>query len=189
MPPGPELDAAEGPDLIDQQPRDDVRACMDDNRGRAHAPDAGADGRAGGGRELDDRASAHGPAAGKVSGREERRIIRRREGLRHTRERRQIRIPDDGDDRAVDEVPILVEMDRDHRLEFEDVLRAFVRPNAEIGVVLERQDGEIADRILRLPRNIILARLADGIVIDTRGFVGRRLLGVGGSAGEETSCG
>jgi hypothetical protein len=80
-------------------------------------------------------------------------------------------------------------MDRDHRLEFEDVLLAFVRPDVEVGVVLERQDGEIADRILRFPGDIILVRLADGIVIDARGFLRRRLLRVRGSADEETSCG
>ncbi len=56
---------------------------MDDNGGPAHAPDAGANGRASGGRELDDRARAHGPAVDRVSGREERGIIRWREGLRH----------------------------------------------------------------------------------------------------------
>ena len=78
-------------------------------------------------------------------------------------------------------------MDRDHRLEFEDVLRALVRPDAEVGVVLERQDGEIADRILQFPGDIILGRFADGVVIDAPGFVGGRLLGVRGSAGEETS--
>jgi hypothetical protein len=52
-----------------------------------------------------------------------------------------------------------------------------IRATTEVGVVLKRQDGEIADRILRLPRNIILVRLADGIVINARGFVGHRLLG------------
>src|SRR5208337_4220867 len=162
------VDAAERPDLVDQQARDDMRARMDDNRCRAQAPDTGADGRAGRRRELDNRAGAHGPAAGKVSGREERRVVGRREGLRYAWERRQVRIPDDGDDRAVDEVPILVEMDRDHRLEFEDVLCALVRPDVEVGVVLERQDGEIADRILRLLGDIRLVGLGDGIVVDAR---------------------
>ena len=84
-----------------------------------------------------------------VSGREERRIVNRRERLRDARERRQVRVPDDRNDRAVDQVPVRVEMDRDHRLEFQDVLRALVRPHLEVGVVLQRQDGEIADRILR----------------------------------------
>ena len=75
-------------------------------------------------------------------------------------------------------------MDRDHRLELEDVLRAFVRPDVEVGVVLERQDSEIADRILRFLGNIILVRLAYGIVIDALGFVRHRLLGVPGSKGD-----
>jgi len=59
-------------------------------------------------------------------------------------------------------------MDRDHRLEFEDVLRAVVRPDAEVGVVLEGQDGEIADGILRFLRDGVLvglARVGDGLVV------------------------
>jgi hypothetical protein len=71
-------------------------------------------------------------------------------------------------------------MDRDHRLEFEDVLRAVVRPDTEVGVVLERQDGKIADRILRFLGDIRFVGLADGIVVDARAgglvFVGRRLM-------------
>ena len=42
-----------------------------------------------------------------------------------------------------------------------------VRPDAEVGVVLEGQDGEIADRIFRFLGDIIFARLANGIVIDS----------------------
>jgi hypothetical protein len=76
-------------------------------------------------------------------------------------------------------------MDRHHRLEFENVLRAVMPPDAEVGVVLEGQHGEIADRILRLPGDIILVRLADGIVIEAPRIIGRGLLGVRGSAGEK----
>jgi hypothetical protein len=75
-------------------------------------------------------------------------------------------------------------MDRDHRLEFEDVLRAFVRPDVKVGVVLEWRDGEIADGIPRLPGNLILVCFADGIVLDP-GFVGSRLLGACGFAGQQ----
>ena len=76
-------------------------------------------------------------------------------------------------------------MDRDHRLEFEDVLRAVVRPNAEVGVVLEGQDSEVANRIFRFLRDIRRIGLADSIVVDARasrlGVVWRRrLLGVRG---------
>jgi hypothetical protein len=47
-------------------------------------------------------------------------------------------------------------------------------PTSKLVLVLERQNGEIADRILRLPGNIIFVRLADGIVIDPD-FLGSRL--------------
>ena len=83
-----------------------------------------------------------------------------------------------------DEVPIRVEMDRDHRLEFENVLRAVVRPEPEVGVVLKRQD-EVADRILRFFRDRRLVGFADGIVGDGLVVVGLRLLGVRGRAGEQ----
>ena len=79
-----------------------VLRCFDDDCGRAQAPDGGADSRVGGGWDLNDRAGAHGPAVDRVTGREERRIIRRRDRLRNAHRRRQIRIPDRGNDRAVD---------------------------------------------------------------------------------------
>ena len=87
-------------------------------------------------------------------------------------------------------VPILVEMDRDHRLEFEYILRAVMRPKAEVGEVLEGQDGEVANRILRFLRDIRRIGLADGVVVDARASrlvaVGRRrLLGVRGRTCDE----
>ena len=41
-------------------------------------------------------------------------------------------------------------MDRDHRLDVEDILRALVRAGVEVGVVLERETVEVADRVLQL---------------------------------------
>ena len=83
-------------------------------------------------------------------------------------------------------------MDRDHRLEFEYILRAVMRPKAEVGVVLEGQDGEVANRILRFLRDIRRIGLADGVVVDARAsrlvVVGRRrLLGVRGRTCDEKS--
>ena len=84
-------------------------------------------------------------------------------------------------------------MDRDHRLEFENVLRSVVRPDAEVGVVLERQDGEIADRIFRFLGDVVLVGLWDAIVVDARAGrlvrVRRRLLSPGGLAGQQTGRG
>src|SRR5271165_718296 len=67
------------------------------------------------------------------------------------------------------------------------LLRAVVRPEAEVGVVLERQDRKIADRILGFLRDIRLVGLVDCFVVDARAFVGRRLLGVGWRDGQLTS--
>jgi hypothetical protein len=36
-----------------------------------------------------------------------------------------------------------------HRLDVEDVLRPLVRPDVQIGVVLERHADQVADRVLR----------------------------------------
>jgi hypothetical protein len=84
-------------------------------------------------------------------------------------------------------------MDRHHRLEFKDVLRALVRPDVQVGVVLERQDGEIADRILRLLGDIRLVSFAEGVVVNAGAgrlvLVRRRLLGVAARASEEQGPG
>ena len=78
------------------------------------------------------------------------------------------------------------DVERHHRLEFENVLRAVVRPEAEIGIALERQDGEIADRILQFFRDVRLVGLApvgDGLVVL---FGGDDLLGVRGRSRRQT---
>jgi hypothetical protein len=41
-------------------------------------------------------------------------------------------------------------MDWNHRLNVEDILRALVRAGVEVGVVLEREAVEIANRVLQL---------------------------------------
>ena len=41
-------------------------------------------------------------------------------------------------------------MDGNHRLNVEDILRALVRAGVEVGVVLEREAVEIANRVLQL---------------------------------------
>jgi hypothetical protein len=64
--------------------------------------------------------------------------------------RRKTRIRNEGYDGAGDEVPILVEVDRDDRLDLEDVLGAFMRANIEIGKVVEWNDVEITNRVLSL---------------------------------------
>ena len=53
-------------------------------------------------------------------------------------------------------------MDRRHRLEFEDVLRALARPDLEIGVVLERLPTGFSNSLA------MSELVGDGIVVDAR---------------------
>src|SRR5262249_48850533 len=51
--------------------------------------------------------------------------------------------------RPRDDVPVLVDRDRNDRLDVEDVLRSLLGTEIEIGVVLERQADQVADGVLR----------------------------------------
>ncbi len=62
--------------------------------------------------------------------------------------RPQRRVPDHRHDRPRDDVPLVVHRDRDHRLDVEDVLRALLGPEIQVGVVLERQADQVADGVL-----------------------------------------
>ena len=89
-------------------------------------------------RHLDDRPDAPEPAVfGSAGERKAEKVVGpvpKGHGLR----RLQRGLPDQRQDGAGDDVPFRVQMDRDHRLDVEDVLRALVRAVAEIRVVLER---------------------------------------------------
>ena len=60
------------------------------------------------------------------------------------------RLVDDRHDGARDQVPVLAQLERDHRLEVEDVLGPLARAEVEVGVVLERHADQVGDRVLRL---------------------------------------
>jgi hypothetical protein len=53
-------------------------------------------------------------------------------------------------------------VDGDHRLDIQDVLRAVVRPDIEVGVVLEHHADQVADRVLQV-RTLAASRSADGL--------------------------
>jgi hypothetical protein len=63
--------------------------------------------------------------------------------------RPQCRLPDHGQDGACDDVPVVADRKRDHRLDVEDILRALLRSEVEIGIVLKRNADQVTDRILR----------------------------------------
>ena len=87
-------------------------------------------------------------------------------------------LPDQRQDGAGDDVPVVVDMDRDHRLDIQDFLRAVVRPDVEIGVALKGEAVEVADRVLQLLGEV-------GGALARRVVAGRRLLGLRrGEAGE-----
>jgi hypothetical protein len=60
------------------------------------------------------------------------------------------RLIHDRQDPARDQVPVLVQLERDDRLDVEDVLFFAERPDIGVGVVLERDRNQIGDRVLRL---------------------------------------
>ena len=55
---------------------------------------------------------------------------------------------DDWHDCPCDQVPVLVQSDRNHRLNVQDPLCGVVRADAKIKVILEGYTDEIGDRIL-----------------------------------------
>ena len=56
---------------------------------------------------------------------------------------------DDRSDPANDQVPVLADADGDDRLDVENILRAVIGANAEVGVVLKRDADQAGDGILR----------------------------------------
>src|SRR6516162_8557902 len=79
--------------------------------------------------------------------------------------RRQPRLTHNRRDRAGDEVPVFVQMDRNDWLEVEDVLGPVVGPIDERRVVLKLQADEVGDRILSR-----LAQLVRTLRAALRGF-------------------
>ena len=64
-----------------------------------------------------------------------------------------IRLPYDGLNNAGDEIPILGDVDRYNGLNVEHVLGTVIRPNIEVGVVLEGNANQAGRRVLhRLPQ-------------------------------------
>ncbi len=61
-----------------------------------------------------------------------------------------LRVPDDRQDGAGDDVPVFIDVEGNDGLQVDHVLGAAMRPVAEIEVVLDRETDEVADRILKL---------------------------------------
>jgi len=55
---------------------------------------------------------------------------------------------DDRGDGSGDQVPVLAEADWDDRLDVKDVLGVVARPDAEVGVVLQRKADHVGHRVL-----------------------------------------
>src|SRR6266478_7926181 len=53
-------------------------------------------------------------------------------------------------DDAHDHLPVAADVDGDHRLNVEHVLRAVKRPGVEVGVVLQGNEGKTGNRILHI---------------------------------------
>jgi hypothetical protein len=73
--------------------------------------------------------------------------------------------PDQRHDRAGDNVPIVVDMNWDHRLDIQDVLGTLVGANIEVDGVLERHTDEVRNRVLQFCgkcRCVIPARCRGG---------------------------
>src|SRR5208337_2644406 len=81
---------------------------------------------------LDDRASAPNPMPW-IGRREECREDRITDAVLAPDVGTECRHPNHRQDRAGDDVPVLVYRDRDHRLDIEDVLRSLFRSEVEIG--------------------------------------------------------
>jgi len=58
------------------------------------------------------------------------------------------RLVDDGYDSPCDQIPVLVQSNRNHRLNIQDPLRGVVGADTEIKVVLERHADEVCDGVL-----------------------------------------
>jgi hypothetical protein len=83
--------------------------------------------------------------------------------LRRTRARR---LRYHGQDGPCDQQPVLVQIQRHHRLDVEDVLNPFPGTEVEVGVVLQRDADQVRDGVLHRAgelRGRILARLDDAI--------------------------
>jgi hypothetical protein len=78
----------------------------------------------------------------------------------------QRRLVHDGHDGPRDEVPVLRQLDRDHRLHVQDPDAPLLRPGVEVEVVLERHADEVRHRVLRLLREV---RVAFGVAAGGRG--------------------
>jgi hypothetical protein len=95
-------------------------------------------------------------------------------GLRRRQEERGVEVPqpegalpleqrrlvDDGHDGPGDEIPVLGQLERDHRLHVEDVDRRVLRAGTEVEVVLKRHADEVGHRVLRLLRQLRVASSA-----------------------------
>ena len=60
---------------------------------------------------------------------------------------RDIVLRDDRQDGADDKVPVLVELDRDHRLDIDIILVAVIRPDAVVPVALEGHADQVGNRV------------------------------------------
>ena len=144
--------ARQRPDVVDQHAVDPRVALLEleHHGGRPEAPVLVAEHIVGVGRQLRDRAHAPDqPARAGAGGRQEGRELDVAEAEGAALAGNELRLPDQRHDRARDDVPVLVHLDRDHRLDVEDVLRPRQRPDVEVGVVLERHADQVADRVLR----------------------------------------
>src|SRR5215831_10781657 len=152
------------PDVVHQEavdPRIALLQMQDDER-RPETPAVGAELRIRCGGNLDDGTCAPDQAALRIGGRQERGEHGRADAVEARVAREERRLRDDRDDGARDDVPFLRNLDRHDRLDVEDVLGLLERPEVEVGVVLERQADEIADRILGELRQLLGAHLGVG---------------------------
>lgn len=68
---------------------------------------------------------------------------------------------DNRNDRPRDEVPILIELERNHRLNVERVPHRIRRTNTKIPVALQRHADEVGDRIVELLGQLALTLLGE----------------------------
>jgi len=72
----------------------------------------------------------------------------------------ELRLRDDRQDGAGDEIPARVQMERNDGLDVQHVLSFVEWPDVEIGIVLERHADQVGDRILRLLGQVFIALLS-----------------------------
>jgi len=121
---------------------------MQRHRGWSQPPVVIAERTVGVGWQLGDGTDTPDPALGIARGQKGRELrIAEPEGA--LLPRAQLRLPDQRQDGPGDQVPVLIQRNRDDRLDVQDVLRAAFLPVVEVGVVLKRDADQVRDGILR----------------------------------------